>query len=57
MEENNQNIHFEEKEKAEKEKEQISDEIIISTPPAVEEHLANELINKVKRKYTKKTAL
>ena len=57
MEENNQNIHFEEKEEAEKEKKQISDEIIISTPPAIEEHIANELINKVKRKYTKKTAL
>ena len=57
MEENNQNIHFEEKEEAEKEKKQISDEIIISTPPAIEEHIANELINKVKRNYTKKTAL
>ena len=50
MEENNKNIHLEEEEK-----EQITDEIICG--PAVEEKIANELITKVKRKYTKKTAL
>ena len=57
MEENNQSIHLEEEEEEEeKEKEQITDEII-SSAPAVEEKIANELITKVKRKYTKKTAL
>ena len=55
MEENNQSIHLEEEEE-EEEKEQITDEII-SSAPAVEEKIANELITKVKRKYTKKTAL
>ena len=53
MEENNKVLHLGEEEE---EKEQITDEIIISAP-AVEETLANELITKVKRKYTKKTAL
>ena len=59
MEENHKNIHLEEEEEEEKEKEkeQITDEIIISTPAVEEKTLANELINKVKRKYTKKTAL
>jgi len=55
MEENNKVLHLGEEEE-EKEKEQITDEIIISAP-AVEEKIANELITKVKRKYTKKTAL
>ena len=55
MEENNQSIHLEEEE--EEEKEQITDEIIISAPAVNEALLANELITKVKRKYTKKTAL
>ena len=56
MEENNQSIHLVDETEEEEEKEQITDEIIISAP-AVEEALANELITKVKRKYTKKTTV
>ena len=51
MEENNKNIHLEEEEV----EEQIPDEIL--SAPAVEEKIANEIITKVKRKYTKKPAL